>query len=118
MPVASINAATFLEQRIVQECLNNVTQHAHAKRLRLVLARRQHGDSLRLLIRDDGVGMDVGAPHAGFGLAGMRERVLSLGGSLQIRSWHGAGTRVRVLLPSVEPPAKMAVGSRQGSIRP
>jgi hypothetical protein len=36
------------------------------------------------------------APHAGFGLLGMRERVLSLGGSLQISSPHGCGTRVRV----------------------
>ncbi|KFB68832.1 ATP-binding protein [Candidatus Accumulibacter vicinus] len=58
------------------------------------------------------------APHAGFGLLGMRERVLSLGGSLQIRSWHGGGTRVRVILPNVGSPSEIAIGSRQGSIRP
>lgn len=114
-PAAPVRVAIY---RIVQECLNNVTQHARAERLRVVLARRPHGQSLCLIIRDDGVGMDVDAPHAGFGLLGMRERVLSLGGSLQIRSWHGAGTRVRVILPNAATPAEMAVGSRQGSIRP
>ncbi|KFB72824.1 MAG: Sensor histidine kinase LiaS [Candidatus Accumulibacter phosphatis] len=114
-PAAPVRVAIY---RIVQECLNNVTQHAHAERLRFVLARRQHGESLRLLIRDDGVGMDVDAAHAGFGLLGMRERVLSLGGSLQIRSWHGGGTRVRVILPTADTPAEMAAGSHQGSTRP
>lgn len=114
-PTAPVRVAIY---RIVQECLNNVTRHARAERLRVVLARRQHGESLYLVIRDDGVGMDVNASHAGFGLLGMRERVLSLGGSLQIRSWRGAGTRVRVILPNARAPSDMAVGPRQGSIRP
>lgn len=88
--------------RIVQECLNNVSRHAQAHRLRVILASRPSptGGKLRLVVRDDGVGLEVAAPHAGFGLLGMRERVLSLGGSLQIRSPHGCGTRVRVLLPN------------------
>lgn len=87
--------------RIVQECLNNVSRHAQAHRLRVILSTRQSpaGEKLLLVIRDDGVGMEVDAPRTGFGLIGMRERVLSLGGSLQIRSPHGGGTRVRVLLP-------------------
>jgi len=87
--------------RIVQECLNNVSRHAKAHRLRVILSTRQSpaGEKLLLVIRDDGVGMEVDAPRTGFGLIGMRERVLSLGGSLQIRSPHGGGTRVRVLLP-------------------
>jgi PAS domain S-box-containing protein len=87
--------------RIVQECLSNVSRHAGAQRLRVVLATRQRPDGnwLRLIIRDDGAGMDFEAPRAGFGLLGMRERVLSLGGSLQIIKPRGGGTRVRVLLP-------------------
>ena len=87
--------------RIVQECLSNVVRHAQAEHLRIVLGTRRSpdGDRLRLVIRDDGVGMDVDAPYTGFGLLGMRERVLGLGGSLQITSGRGAGTRVRVLLP-------------------
>ena len=49
--------------------------------LRIVLGTRRSpdGDRLRLVIRDDGVGMDVDAPYTGFGLLGMRERVLGLG---------------------------------------
>ena len=88
--------------RIVQECLSNVTRHASAQRIRLVLSRRPcpDGERLRLIIRDDGIGMDVDAPRSGFGLLGMRERVLSLGGSLEISSWPGGGTRVRVILPN------------------
>jgi PAS domain S-box-containing protein len=87
--------------RIVQECLSNIVRHARAERVRIVLATRRgpDGGRLRLVIRDDGIGMDVGAAQTGFGLLGMRERVLSLGGSLQISSGRGAGTRVRVLLP-------------------
>ncbi|HRL75416.1 MAG TPA: PAS domain-containing protein [Candidatus Accumulibacter phosphatis] len=89
--------------RIVQECLSNVARHAQARRLRLILGSRQsaRGELLRLVIRDDGVGMEVDAAHAGFGLLGMRERVLGLGGTLQISSRKGCGTRIRVILPNV-----------------
>ena len=88
--------------RVVQECLSNVARHADARRLRVFLAGRKHpdGEKLRLIIRDDGHGMDVHAPHSGFGLLGMRERVLSLGGSLRLESPRGGGTRVRVILPN------------------
>lgn len=88
--------------RIVQECLSNVARHARAHRLRLILARRQwpHAGTLRLVVRDDGIGIDDDTQHAGFGLLGMRERVLSLGGSLQVSSSRGGGTRVRVILPN------------------
>ncbi|TLD44272.1 MAG: Signal transduction histidine-protein kinase/phosphatase UhpB [Accumulibacter sp.] len=88
--------------RIAQECLSNVARHAEARRLRLILGTRQsaHGELLRLVIRDDGVGMDMDAAHAGFGLLGMRERVLARGGTLQVSSRKGGGTRVRVILPN------------------
>jgi signal transduction histidine kinase len=53
--------------RIVQECLNNVSRHAQAHRLRVILATRPSptGGKLRLVVRDDGVGLEVAAPHAG-----------------------------------------------------
>jgi two-component system sensor histidine kinase UhpB len=88
--------------RIVQECLSNVARHARAHRLRLILARRQwpHAGTLRLVVRDDGIGIDDDTQHAGFGLLGMRERVLSLGGLLQVSRPRGGGTRVRVILPN------------------
>jgi signal transduction histidine kinase len=56
---------------------------------------------LRLVVRDDGVGMEMDAAHAGFGLLGMRERVLALGGTLQVSSRKGGGTRIRVIAPNV-----------------
>ena len=68
----------------------------------MILTRWQWPDTetLRLVVRDDGIGIDVDKQHAGFGLLGMRERVLSLGGSLQISRPRGGGTRVRVILPN------------------
>ena len=88
--------------RIVQECLSNVARHASAHRLRLILTRWRWPDTetLRLVVRDDGIGIDGDTQPAGFGLLGMRERVLSLGGSLQISRPRGGGTRVRVFLPN------------------
>ena len=55
--------------------------------------------TLRLSVTDDGRGFDPAAPGAGFGLAGMRERVLLLGGSLDVASGP-AGTRVEATLPA------------------
>lgn len=88
--------------RLVQECLSNVARHARASRLRIVLANFPGlaGTMLRLVIRDDGIGMNTDATHSGFGLLGMRERVLSLGGSFRIASWPDGGTRIRVVLPA------------------
>ncbi|MBK8617389.1 MAG: hypothetical protein IPN96_09825 [Anaerolineales bacterium] len=46
-----------------------------------------------MLVRDDGNGFDVGAtPHGHYGLRGMRERVLALGGEFEIKSETGVGT--------------------------
>jgi two-component system sensor histidine kinase UhpB len=88
--------------RIVQECLSNVAAHAGARRLRIVLApcHGAGGPWLRLVVRDDGVGMAAPAARPGIGLLGMRERVLSLGGQFHIGPGRGRGTRVKVLLPA------------------
>jgi PAS domain S-box-containing protein len=89
--------------RVVQECLSNIARHAAAHRVRLILGNRwsAEGELLRLVVRDDGVGMEMDAAHAGFGLLGMRERVLALGGTLQVSSRKGSGTRIRVIVPNV-----------------
>jgi len=85
--------------RIFQELLTNVARHAQATRLDVELA--SVGDRLVLNVGDNGVGM---APEpvngkASLGLLGMRERALRLGGSVDIRSVRGAGTRVAVSIP-------------------
>jgi two-component system sensor histidine kinase UhpB len=85
--------------RLLQESLTNVARHAKASRVEVQLTwRPQHGLSLR--VHDNGSGMaDPQANHAGFGLLGMRERVLSLGGRLHLHSAPGRGFAVLVELP-------------------
>jgi signal transduction histidine kinase len=51
------------------------------------------------VLRDDGDGFKVKERHDGFGLAGMRERVEQMGGTLKISSARGKGTDVLVTLP-------------------
>jgi signal transduction histidine kinase len=80
---------------VVSEALTNVTKHANASRVDVEAATRD--GSLRLSIRDDGVG---GAdPAGGSGLIGLRDRVEALGGSVEISSPPGRGTHVAAQLP-------------------
>jgi len=89
--------------RIVQEGLTNVARHAGADSVtvRIVANRRE----LRLLIEDSGAGFDPDAVLADCstsGLAGIRERVISLGGRLDVTSGEGVGTRLAVSFPVKE----------------
>ena len=80
---------------VVSEALTNATRHARASVVRVAVT--EHGDILRLSIRDDGVG---GAdPARGSGLIGLRDRAEALGGSLEVSSPPGAGTLMTVQLP-------------------
>jgi signal transduction histidine kinase len=89
--------------RVAQEALTNAVRHAQARHVWIDLS--QSGGFLQLEVRDDGVGFDVTrAPgQAGttgnLGIIGMRERVELAGGTLQIHSQPGHGTRIRVSLP-------------------
>ena len=83
--------------RIIQEALTNAVKHAGASRV-AVTAREADG-ALQLSVTDDGRGFDTAAPGAGFGLAGMRERVLLLGGTLDVTSGPD-GTRIDASLPA------------------
>jgi signal transduction histidine kinase len=84
--------------RIAQEVLTNISRHAKAKRV--TLEAREDGHDLVLSISDDGQGMHVPEQPASFGLLGMRERTLALGGQLEISSHPGAGTSVLLRLPN------------------
>jgi PAS domain S-box-containing protein len=91
--------------RIVQEALNNIAKHAKASRIKVQLT---YSHPLVILsIRDNGVGFvlepdeTVGEdPKGGIGLLSMQERVAAVGGSLDIRSAPGKGTRIRVNVPN------------------
>lgn len=92
--------------RIVQETLTNVARHARATDVHVSLLR--DGGSLRLLVRDNGVGGEAGQFHArtAFGVLGMRERVMAFDGQFTIRGIPGTGTFVAVRLPEPVDAAK------------
>jgi PAS domain S-box-containing protein len=85
--------------RIVQESLTNVTRYASASRVEINLGR--HGSQLGLEVRDNGRGFDraAAARRKTFGLLGMRERALALGGRVDIISAPGMGTVIGVSIP-------------------
>jgi signal transduction histidine kinase len=87
--------------RIGQEAVTNAAAHAGAKEIELELA--YDADSVNLSVRDDGRGFDPLAEAAAgpghFGLQGMRERTERLGGSFDVSSHPGRGTRIRVRVP-------------------
>jgi signal transduction histidine kinase len=89
--------------RVAQEALTNVARHAAATHVWIELSEREN--MLELVIRDDGVGFDVlsrqqqAAQHGGLGLLGMEERIQILGGTLDVESAPGRGTRIRASFP-------------------
>jgi signal transduction histidine kinase len=85
--------------RIVQECLTNISRHAHATRVTVSLTDEAAGLVLR--VQDDGQGFVVAEALRGhtLGLAGLRERVHALAGRLAIDSRPGEGTTITVTIP-------------------
>lgn len=90
--------------RIAQEALSNVRKHAGAGSATVSLELA--GDALRLEVADDGRGFDPGSPaRTGwprFGLQTMRERADAVGGSFELSSSPGSGTRIVVLVPAAD----------------
>jgi nitrate/nitrite-specific signal transduction histidine kinase len=90
--------------RIIQEALANVRKHAAATRARVRL--QPHGDWVRITIEDEGVGWDpatlVQSDRLHFGLQTMRERAEGLGGTLEVDTAPGRGTRIVATLPGEE----------------
>ena len=78
--------------RVAQESLNNIVKHSHSTRVEVKLGNS--GGHVWMRIKDFGVGFDPTTRAGGIGLAAMRERLRMVGGSLQIKSSHGAGTEV------------------------
>jgi signal transduction histidine kinase len=83
--------------RLVQEALTNISRHARASIVQLSIVAR--AETVEVTVRDDGVGFDPTSPVAGFGLAGMRERVALVDGDLSIESVPGEGATVKATLP-------------------
>jgi PAS domain S-box-containing protein len=84
--------------RIVQESLTNVARHAKATRVDIVLCREIGGYVMK--VKDNGVGFDASLKKTdSFGLVGIRERALMLGGAVDIDSYPGQGTEIVVCIP-------------------
>ena len=85
--------------RVMQESLTNVARHARATRVTVRLSR-ENGDAI-LRVTDNGIGMnpDARVKPGSFGLRGIRERVLLLGGTLTIAVDPAGGTIVSARLP-------------------
>jgi len=90
---------------IVQEALANVARHSRASQAHVAVDRV--GGELRVVIEDDGAGLQVSgmrsagavAEGAHFGLEIMRERAQRLGGTLMLQAREGGGTRVCLSIP-------------------
>ncbi len=98
--------------RVIQEALANVSKHAGATRV-AVTATVAAG-WMEVIVQDDGAGFALpaqGPAHRSFGLKTMRERAESVGGTLEIQSSRGSGTRVRVRIPTQE--GGLAIGEDQ-----
>ncbi|MDD3353497.1 histidine kinase [Zoogloea sp.] len=92
---------TLTTLRIVQESCTNVIRHAQASKLQVRLLRE--GGALDIEITDNGRGLQPTPGQAGFGLAGMRERVTALAGRLEISSPVWGGTRIHARMPITIP---------------
>lgn len=98
-PTAASLVATRAGELVqaAREALSNAVRHAEAATVRVAL--RRHGDTIALVVEDDGHGFDPRrARGRGQGLANLEARAASLGGTLEIGS-GGEGTTVRITIP-------------------
>ncbi len=89
--------------RMGQECLMNALKHAQPKSVQVVVMYEP--DRVCMEVRDDGCGFDPRSlpdpgDHGGWGLLGIRERCILLGGSMEVNSAPGQGTTVRFEIPT------------------
>lgn len=88
--------------RIIQEGLSNVIRHANAKNVLVTISRA--GDTIKILIKDDGNGFDQkkygpeSVTFSGLGLAGIAERVKILNGDWNIESARNKGTSLKIII--------------------
>jgi two-component system sensor histidine kinase UhpB len=87
--------------RIIQESLTNILKYSQAEQvwIGLKIVDEKEGRFIALSVKDDGVGFDPKQTEWGSGLAGIKERVESLGGHLSIETAAGEGVRLSALLP-------------------
>jgi two-component system sensor histidine kinase UhpB len=96
-----IGAVETALYRVAQEAFTNAARHGQAETVTMELERA--GQVLRGRIRDDGAGFDPAALNGtktqGLGVAGMRARLIAVGGKLTITSSPGSGTSIEFEAP-------------------
>jgi len=99
LPAVLPHEVVIIAYRVVQEALTNAARYSGVHEVMVRLQRV--GSCLRVEVKDEGVGFDLGALPAdgGVGISGMRERVISIGGTLGIETSPGCGTRILAELP-------------------
>lgn len=83
--------------RVVQELLTNAIKHARAQRIRVEADLSD--DALLIRVSDDGQGFDASSAATGRGQRLMVQRMMALGGRIDVESWLGGGTRAVLSLP-------------------
>jgi len=84
--------------RVAQEAIANAEKHAQAGAIKVRLRREATG--IRLVIWDDGVGLPEELNRVSHGMAGMRERIEALGGTLNVSGAREQGTQVDAFIPA------------------
>ena len=84
--------------RIFQEILTNISRHSKATKSWITFKKEEN--VLKLIVKDNGVGFDIGKISSlqSFGILGMSERALSIGGQLSIESLKEIGTTVKLII--------------------
>ena len=85
--------------RIVQEALTNISRHAQATRVRVLLREKDGQGFCRIIDNGLGITDQAMAKRRSFGVVGMRQRVLALGGGFDIAGRPGRGTEIRISIP-------------------
>ncbi|MEO8223992.1 MAG: histidine kinase [Gammaproteobacteria bacterium] len=91
-----------------QESLTNIIRHAKARNVELSVDVVD--DVIKVLVRDDGVGLNLEGRQfrSSHGITGMRHRIQALGGTFNLQSIPGRGTEVQISVPRVRPPIPAA----------
>ncbi|MBW4634621.1 MAG: sensor histidine kinase [Iphinoe sp. HA4291-MV1] len=97
LPLSLSTEVNTTVYRIVQESLTNIYKHSQAKAVSVQL--QQQTGMLHLSIEDNGKGFNPTQNTTGFGLQGMRERALALGGQFHLNSQPAKGCRICVSFP-------------------
>jgi len=103
LPVKLTEQTSIALFRIVQESLTNIAKHAHAEQVEISILIKGERDkeTLMLSINDDGLGLHKGfkSKQGSYGLKGMHERAIALGGKLTVTSENHNGVQLKIKIP-------------------